>query len=62
MSFSALLSAQNLLIEQWTASTVDEILTREDRRYLDAPVPKLSAAYYSQAIIFIKYDYYCYSF
>ena len=54
MSFSAMLSAQNLLIEQWTASTVDKILTREDRLYLDAYVPKLSAAYYSQAIIFIK--------
>ena len=54
MSFSAMLSAQNLLIGQWTASTVDQILTSEDRLSLDAYFRKLSATYYSQAIIFIK--------
>ena len=45
-----MLSAQNLLIEQWTASTVDQILSSEDRLYLDAYFRKLSAAYYSQAL------------
>ena len=39
MSFSALLYAQTLPIEQWTAaSTVDQILAEGDRLYLDALV------------------------
>ena len=36
MSFSALLRAQSLPIEQWTASTVDQILTKGNQLYLDA--------------------------
>ena len=36
MSFSALLFAQNLPIEQWTAATVNQILVEGDRLYLDA--------------------------
>ena len=35
-----MLYAQTLPIEQWTASTVDEILTEEDRLYLDALVSR----------------------
>ena len=40
MSFSALLYAQTLPIEQWTASTVDQILAEGDRLYLDALVSR----------------------
>ena len=36
ISFSALLRAQSLPIEQWTASTVDQILTKGNQLYLDA--------------------------
>jgi hypothetical protein len=37
LSFSALLFAQTLPIQQWTASNVDQILTEGDRLlYLDA--------------------------
>jgi len=46
--FSAMFRAQNLLIEQRPASTVDQIRTKGDRL-----VPKLSAACYCQTIIFI---------
>ena len=35
-SFSSLLRGQNLPIEQWTASTVDQILTKRNLIYLDA--------------------------
>ena len=37
---SAMLYAQTLPIEQWTASTVDEILAEGDRLYLDALVSR----------------------
>ena len=36
MSFSALLYAHTVPIEQWTASDVDQILAQGDRLYLDA--------------------------
>ena len=36
ISFSALLCAQNLPIEQWTAATVDQILDEGDKLYTDA--------------------------
>ena len=36
ISFSALLFARNLAIEQWTAATVDQILVEGDRLYLNA--------------------------
>lgn len=36
MSFSALLCAQSLAIEEWTAAVVDRILVEGDRLYLDA--------------------------
>ena len=36
MSFSALLFAQTLPIEQWTTCTVDHILAQGDRFYVDA--------------------------
>ena len=47
MSFSAMLRTENLLIEQWTASMVDQTLS-------GCLVPKSSAIYFSQTIIFIK--------
>ena len=36
ISFSALLCAQSCPVPQWTASTVDQILTQGDKMYLDA--------------------------
>lgn len=36
ISFSALLCAQNLPIEEWTATTVDQILDEGDKLYMDA--------------------------
>ena len=36
ISFSALLFARNAAIEQWTAVTVDQILNKGDRFYLNA--------------------------
>lgn len=50
---SVMLLAQNLVIEQWTASRVDLILAKGST-LSGSFLPELYAAYYAKLIIFIR--------